>query len=133
MASREQEIGQIKHLINKLRYTTLAVQISPFAYSAFYIITLALYLFCPEPVLMVLDTLFYVSPITVCIFLILSRILECCIWHKCACILPLLPQILVFIDRHIVELTEAESYISIITPIALAFLLLIAAYNVFIK
>ena len=133
MDNREQAAGQIKRLINKLRYTTLAVQIAPFAYSALYIITLVLYLFCPEPVLMVLDTLFYVSPITVCILLILSRILECCIWHKSACILPLLPQILVFIDRHIVELTEAESYIAIITPILLSILLLFAAYNVFIK
>ncbi len=133
MANREQEIGQIKHLINKLRYVTLAVQIAPFAYTFLYIISLVRYLFCSEPILMVLNTLFYVSPVTVFILLVLSRILECCVWHKCACILPLLPQFLVFIDHFIIELTEAEAYISIITPIALSVLLLIAAYNVFIK
>lgn len=91
MASREQEIGQIKYLIGKLRYITLAVQILPFVYSFFYILSLVMYLICDESVLRILDTLFYVSPIVVGGFLVESHILKLCKWHKSACILPILP------------------------------------------
>ena len=83
--------------------------------------------------LRILDTLFYVSPIVVCGFLVESHILKLCYWHKSACILPILPQLIVFIDAYITELTSIEAYIAIITPIALSALLLIAAYNVFMK
>lgn len=133
MANREQEIGQIKHLINKLRYITLAVQVLPFIYSFLYILSLFLYLICGEPTLRILDTLFYISPIVVCGFLIESHILKLCTWHKTACILPILPQITVFTDVYIIELTSIEAHLAIITPIVLSVLLLIAAYNVFIK
>lgn len=84
MANREQEIGQIKYLIDKLRYITLAVQILPFVYSFFYILSLAMYLICDESALRILDTLFYVSPIVVCAFLVESHILKLCKWHKAA-------------------------------------------------
>ena len=133
MASREQEIGQIKYLINKLRYITLAVQILPFVYSFFYILSLVMYLICDESALRILDTLFYVSPIVVCAFLVESHILKLCKWHKAACILPILPQAIVLTDAYIVELTSIEAQIAIIIPIVLSVLLLIAAYNVFFK
>lgn len=133
MDSREQGVDRIKYLVEKLRYITLAVQIIPFAYSALYIICLVLYLFCPEPILRVLDSLFYVSPIVVIGFLIESKVLKLCVWYRCACILPILPQIVVFIDNHIVQLVEVERYIAIGTPILLSSLLLIAAYHIFIR
>lgn len=133
MDSREQGVDRIKYLVEKLRYITLAVQIIPFAYSALYIICLVLYLFCPEPILRVLDSLFYVSPIVVIGFLIEAKVLKLCVWYRCACILPILPQIVVFIDNHIVQLVEVERYIAIGTPILLSFLLLIAAYHIFIR
>lgn len=133
MDSREQGVDRIKYLVEKLRYITLAVQIIPFAYSALYIICLVLYLFCPEPILRVLDSLFYVSPIVVIGFLIEAKVLKLCVWYRCACILPILPQIVVFIDNHIVQLVEVERYIAIGTPILLSSLLLIAAYHIFIR
>ena len=133
MASQEQEIGQIKYLIDKLRSITLAVQIAPFVYSLLFIFCLVMYLFCQEPVIVALDSLFYMSPIAACSFLVFSKVLNLCKWHKCACALPILPQIVVFADRNIIELSEAEAYISIIMPIVLSALLLIAAYNVFFK
>ena len=129
----EANIGQVKYLLNKLRYITLAVQILPFIYSFLYILSLVLYLICDESILRILDTLFYVSPIVVCGFLVESRILKLCKWHKSACILPILPQAIVLTDAYIVELTSIEAHIAIITPIVLSVLLLIAAYNVFFK
>lgn len=133
MGSQEREVDRIKYLIGKLRSITLAVQIVPFAYSSLYIISLILYLFCPEPVLRVLDTLFYVSPTVVLMFLVESTILKLCKWHKCACILPIVPQFSVFFDFNIIELTSIEQIIAVVTPITLAALLLVAAYKVFLK
>ena len=133
MESQDQSIGIIKHLVDKLRYVTLAVQIMPFVYTGIYIIAMILYLFISENARYILDTLLYVSPITVLGFLFLSRILELCKWHKTACLLPILPQILVFIDQYVIELTQIESYISIATPMVMCVLLLYAAYNVFMK
>lgn len=133
MDNREQEVGKIKHLVNKLRYITLAVQIIPFVYSGLYIIAMVLYLFVSENARYVLDTLLYVSPIVVLGFLFLSIILELCKWHKTACSLPIFPQILVFIDQYVIDLTQIESYISIATPIVMGVLLLYAAYNIFMK
>jgi hypothetical protein len=133
MDSREQEVGKIKYLVNKLRYITLAVQIMPFVYSGLYIIAMVLYLFVSENARYFLDTLLYVSPVIVLGFLFLSRILQLCKWHKSACVLPIFPQILVFIDQYIIDLTKIESYISIATPIAMGVLLLFAAYNIFMK
>ena len=108
MDSQEQGVDRIKYLIEKLRSITLAVQIGPFAYTFFYIVTLILYLFLPESALWVLDTLFYTSPIVVCEFLVFSRILKLCRWHRGACALPLMPQVFVFIDHYITDLTEIE-------------------------
>lgn len=133
MENHEQRVDSIKYLVSKLRYITLAVQIMPFVYSFIYILCLVAYLFCSEPILVLLNTLSYVSPMVIIGFLIESKILKLCKWHKTACILPILPQILVFVDYYIIELTEIEAYIAIATPIALSILLLIAAYNVFVK
>lgn len=133
MENHEQRVDSIKYLVSKLRYITLAVQIMPFVYSFIYILCLVAYLFCSEPILVLLNTLSYVSPVVIIGFLIESKILKLCKWHKTVCILPILPQILVFVDYYIIELTEIEAYIAIATPIALSILLLIAAYNVFVK
>ena len=132
MASQEQGVDKIKYLIEKLRSITLAVQIGPFAYTFLYIVALILYLFLPESSLWILDTLFYTSPVIVAEFFVFSRILKLCRWHRRACALPLIPQIFVLIDR-VTDLTKMESYIAIGTPLILGVLLLIAAYNVFLK
>ena len=133
MGSEEREQGQVKYIIGKLRYITLAVQIIPFVYSSLYIISLTLYLFCPEPIIKVLDTLFYVSPTIVLMLLVESKILKLCKWHRRACAIPIVTQVFVFIDYHIVELTSYERFLSITIPIALTAILLISAYHVFIK
>lgn len=124
--------GKIEYVITKLRYVTTAVQIMPFVYTALYILTLFLYALCPEPVLWVLDTLFYTSPTVAVGFLILSHILKLCYWHKCACILPVVPQVFVFAD-YLSPFTLTGRFITIGIPLALSILLLIAAYNVFMK
>ena len=127
------DVDRVKYLIEKLRAITLAAQIIPFVYSALYILCMALYLTAPDNVLGVADTIFYVSPIIVCAFLVESRILKLCKWHRRACCVPLIPQIAVFIDWHIVSLGRVAAYIAVAVPAAMCILLLLAAYNVFIK
>lgn len=82
---------------------------------------------------MLFDTLFYVSPIVVVGLLILSRLLRLCRWHKTACILPLLPQVVSFVDYYVIELTEVAAQVSIILFGSMSVFLLFAAYNVFMK
>lgn len=133
MESREQEVGRIKYLIEKLRSITLTVQVSPFAYTLLYIIILFLYPRCKESVLNTLDTLFYVSPLMVAMFLIESKVLKLCKWHKTACVIPIIPQVFVFVDRHIIRLTAIEVRMHYWLLFSMSILLLIAAYNVFLK
>lgn len=129
----DSDASRILYLIEKLRSITLAIQVMPFFFSALYILSMFLYLCAPDNVCGVLDTLFYVSPTTVCGLLICSRILKLCKWHKMACSLPLLPQVAVFIDYHIVSLSRLGATVAILLSIVMAVLLLVAAYNVFLK
>ena len=123
----------IKYVISKLRAITLAVQIIPFAYTFLYIITLILYLFASDTVLTILDTLLYVSPIVVVCSLIQSRVLKLCRWHRTACILPAVPQINILTDRYIYEFSVRAELAHISIILLMSVLLLIAAYNVFLK
>lgn len=127
------DLNRIKYIIEKLRAITLAAQIIPFVYSALYIFGTVLYVTAGENVIRVADTMFYVSPTIVAAFLVESRILKLCRWHRRACALPLIPQIAVFIDYHIASLGNVVAYIAILIPALMAILLLIAAYNVFLK
>ena len=80
-----------------------------------------------------LDTLFYVSPIVVIGNLLESRILKLCKWHRASCILPLCPQVNLFIDRYIYEFSFYAELAHIIMIIAMTALLLVSAYKVFMK
>ena len=68
-------------------------QLAPFVYALGYIIILFLYNFASDIVLDVLDDLFYVSPVVIAMNLVYSRILKLCVWHKVACVLPLIPEV----------------------------------------
>lgn len=125
--------ADLKRLVDTLRRVTTAVQVLPFVYSALSIITLSVYNFIPEETQSQLDTLFYISPICIVAFLILSKLLRLCKWHKTACILPAIPQIVGFIDCYIITLTVPEAYIINAVIIVMTVLLLIAAYKVFFR
>ena len=123
----------LEGLVKKLRYVTLAVQLMPFIYTVPYVVSIIASYFLSYDSARIFDTLFYVSPVTVGAFLVLSKLLRLCKWHKTACILPLLPQVVSFIDYYIIELTEVAAQVNIILFGSIAVLLLVAAYNVFMK
>lgn len=125
--------NELEFLVNTLRQTTTAVQILPFVYSALYVILLSTYQFVPEDFQATMDNLFYVSPVCMVAFLILSKTLRMCKWHKTACIIPIIPQVVNFIDCHVVMLCEDAAIVFNVTLAAVVVLLLISAYKVFFK
>ena len=124
---------RVKRLILKLRSITVAVQLLPFALSALYIVDLVLYLFVDDNLLDIIDSMLYVSPAVIAGFLVFSRILELCRWHRVCCIIPILPQINILIDRYVYELSEVAVTAHIVLLIVMMTLFLTSAYNVFFK
>jgi hypothetical protein len=123
----------LKFLVVTLRRVTTAVQILPFIYTALYIFALALYTACGPRLQTALDSLFYVSPVCILAFLVLSHVLKLCRWHKTACLLPALPQTVSLIDYYLSPFSNAAAYLFNCTIILMSILLLIAAYFVFFK
>ncbi len=122
----------LEGLIKKLRHITLATQLMPFIYGGFYILSLFLYTVGTEETARLCDTLFYVSPIVVAEFLVLSRLLRLCKWHRIACCVPLIPQVMSLIDYYIIEFSEIVVQVDIFIYMSSIILLLIAAYKVFL-
>lgn len=123
---------RITKLIHTLRYITITVQFAPFIYSILYIISLIVSLSGNIVAQRFFDSAFYVSPILVGIHLIYSKILHLCVWHKTACLLPLLPIAASLVDYFFCFNTHAAIIIDS-TFILMFGLLLVSAYNVFFR
>jgi len=123
---------RILRLIRTLRYITLSVQIAPFVYTIFYIISLFISLSGNIVAQKIFDSAFYVSPFLVAAHLLYSRILHLCIWHKTACLLPLLPMVASLVDYFVVFSSRSAFFIDIVFILMFG-LLLVSAYNVFFR
>ena len=121
---------KVKELVDKLRRITFIVQVAPFVYCGLYLIAIGLYLFAPDSVLKITDTFLYVSPITVLLCFSLSVSLRMCKWHKSACLLPLIPQIGLFIDRYVIEFGRMTVMIQLAMLGVMTASLLFFAYKV---
>lgn len=102
-------------------------------YSFFYIVSLVLYNNVNEEVQITMDSLFYVSPVCIIAFLVLSKALRLCGWHKTACAIPAIPLVVNFIDYYVINFSEAFASAFSYMIAGMCILLLVAAYNVFIK
>ena len=109
------------------------VQIAPFIYAVFCIFVYVMCLLSYEDAAHIAEQFLYVSPIVVINNLINSRILKLCVWHKTACVLPLIPNASALFDRYIYEFTVESATANAIIAVVMAILLLIAAYKVFFK
>ena len=130
---QDQRHLDLAELVKKLRYTTVAVQIMPFVYTVLYLISILSSFVVSEETMRSLDSLFYVSPVVVAGMLLLSKLLRLCRWHKTACLLPVIPQVVSFVDYYIIELSELAAQVNVILFSSMAILLLVAAYNVFFR
>lgn len=131
MDSRENE-NKIAHLVVILRRITYTVQLAPFIYSGILLVMLPLYFFASDTVLDLVDSIAYTSPTVMVIFLIESRILKLCKWHRAACLMPLIPQVPVFIDRYFWSFSYHLAAIVDAMVILTWILFLVAVYKVFI-
>lgn len=129
----EREERKILGAIQILRKVTKTVKIAPFVLAVLYMLSMIGYMVFSDTIATILDYLFYISPNTIVILLILSKSTKMCVWHRLECVLPMVSMLPALFDNLIIELTNVAAYINAST-IALIFLLsLLNAYFVFIK
>lgn len=124
---------RIKRLILTLRDITLAVQIAPFVISLLYILGITAQLLFSGDTSWLFSIILYTLPPIILIMLIFSRMLHLCKWHRLACALPLVPFCFTMIDAYLIELSDIAVWILNGLAIAMIIMLLMAAYNVFLK
>lgn len=127
------EHKDILAIVHILRKVTKIVKIYPFVYAVLYALCMIGYLVCDDFVSIMLDQLFYTSPIVVSCNILLSYSLKLCKWHRLQCLLPMIPLVTLFVDNTIYPISKIASTINALTIILLFALSLINAYFVFIK
>ena len=127
------EHKDILAIVRILRKVTKIVKIYPFVYAVLYALCMIGYLVCDDIVSVMLDQLFYNSPIVVSCNILLSYSLKLCKWHRLQCLLPMFPLIPLFVDYLIFPVSKLVFTINALTIILLFALSLINAYFVFIK
>lgn len=120
-------------IVNILRKVTKVVKIYPFVYAILYVFSMVGYILCDDNISIILDQLFYTSPIVVSCNIALSYALKLCKWHRLQCLLPMFPLIPVVIDYYVFPLSRFVAITNATTIIILCILSLINAYFVFIK
>lgn len=133
MDNQDESDERIKRLILTLRDITLAVQIAPFVISLLYILGIIAQLFFSGDTSWLFSMILYTPPPIILIMLIFSRMLHLCKWHRLACALPLVPFCFTMIDAYLIELSDIAVWLLNGLAIAMIILLLMAAYNVFLK
>ena len=127
------EHKDILAIVRILRKVTKIVKIYPFVYAVLYALCMIGYLVCDDFVSIMLDQLFYTSPIVVSCNIMLSYSLKLCKWHRLQCLLPMTHLITLLVDVTIYPISKIASTINALTIILLFALSLINAYFVFIK
>ena len=133
MDNQDESDERIKRLILTLRDITLAVQIAPFVISLLYILGITAKLLFSGDTSWLFSIILYTPPPIILIMLIFSRMLHLCKWHRLACALPLVPFCFTMIDAYLIELSDIAVWILNGLAIAMIIMLLMAAYNVFLK
>lgn len=133
MDNQDESDERIKKLILTLRDITLAVQIAPFAISTLYILGITAQLLFSGDTSWLFSIILYTPPPIILIMLIFSRMLHLCKWHRLACALPLVPFCFTMIDAYLIELSDIAVWILNGLALAMIIMLLMAAYNVFLK
>lgn len=129
----ERDEHRILGAIQILKSVTKTVKIAPFVLAVLYMLSMVGYMLFSDTVATILDYIFYISPSTIVILLILSKSTKMCAWHRLECILPMVSMLPALFDELIMNLTNVAAYINAST-IAFIFLAsLLNAYFVFIK
>ena len=107
------------------------MQLVPFIYAVIYLLALSMYFVGSESLSKWMDTLFYMPPIMICFLLVLSKMFRLCKWHRRACLIPLIPQVIGLFDYYVIELSVSEAVLNVAVIILSVLLFLLSAYKVF--
>ncbi len=117
----------------KLKSITAFVKVLPYLYVIAYFVGMGLYLVGSEVLSFIIDQLLYVSPFVVLVNLVFSRFCNLCKWHKTACVVPLFPTCMVFIDTFLYRLSSISTYSLTFTIIFMSITTITSAYYVFLS
>lgn len=123
----------LKVILNVVRKTTTAIKVFPFLYAIIFIPCYLISMFYEFEFLEDVSVLIFLSPLLVAFLIYLSYAVKLCKWHRLQCLLPLLPQAMVFCDNYIYEYEEALAIINFAIIIFLFIASLVNAYFVFIR
>ena len=96
--------------IKKMRRLTRFVQLAPFAYVLLYALYMLMGSFLPEETLCAIDSVMIDSPLMTGGFMVLSKLMNLCRWHKAAVLIPSASQIEGYIDSFVVTFTQEEIF-----------------------
>lgn len=123
----------LKIVLNVVRKTTKAIKVFPFLYALLLLVLFPIVAYVDFDIATIINETFYVSPLFIGFLILMSFYVKLCKWHRLQCILPLFPQIIVFIDANFYEFGESLMTIDFVVDIVIFILSLINAYFVFIK
>lgn len=115
--------------VNNLRRAVVTIKLFPFFYVFGLLLMWLLYPVMSETALSIIDSLIFVSALTVAFLIRLSFCVGLCKWHRLQCSLPLLPQATALIDEHICEFGSCTAMINYSLMIAIAALSLVNIYK----
>ena len=123
---------QLNSIIGSQVRIVLAVQVAPFIYTLLYLAVFSLAFFSKDDrLLTTIDYLCFISPIVILAHLVYSWMLRFCVWHRLACALPILPQLVDLYDTYISPFTVEQIIIVKATIIVTILLYFLFAYGTF--
>ena len=108
MEHREQE-NALQRIAKSFKYTIRTVKAVPYLFLIVYSAYLILTCVGKQEIANILDFIFGYSVSGCIILLIMSRKLGLCIWHKIACMFPMLSLVVIVVDSHFFYLTFEET------------------------
>lgn len=126
-------MDELRNVAKRIRYATMLTKIAPFLCAVVYVVCILAYLIMNDTVLFIIDTLFYVSPLTVLLIYSFGVVFKCCKWHKLQCALLVLPTIISLFDCLVYELSAIATWMNWAITAIIACGSLYNAYRMFWK
>jgi hypothetical protein len=132
MEKEEQGLPRLNSIIDSQVRIVLAVQLAPFVYTILFLVVFSLAFFSTNAtVLTTINYFCFISPLVVVAHLIYSWMLRFCVWHRFACALPIIPQLVDLYDTYISPFTVEQIIIVKATIIVTILLYFLFAYGTF--
>lgn len=123
---------KLNSIIDSQVRIVLAVQLAPFIYNLLFLVVFSLAFFSENVTMLTAINYFcFISPLVVVAHLVYSWMLRFCVWHRLACALPILPQLVDLYDTYISPFTVEQIIIVKATIIVTILLYFLFAYGTF--